>query len=162
MTTAQPRGLIRLDAFVAREKRNVVRAELRPSRTGERPANGVRVRDNKDKDVRYLRMKPSASWLSRRSVFLVGAVLALLFLFFPLLGENGLPTYLRLRKERNDLQQEIEDLRTTRRVLEARIEALENDPDALEKLARERFNMHRPGEEVLVIKGDEPEKQPPP
>ncbi len=44
-----------------------------------------------------------------------------------------------------------------RRELTARLEALQNDPVALEKLAREELNMRRPDEEVLMVLPADPE-----
>jgi cell division protein FtsB len=82
---------------------------------------------------------------------LVVGVLLLLFFLSPLLGENGLTAYFRLKAQRNSLTQEVEELRQQHEELEARIRALTEDPATLERYARERFNMRLPEEEVIEI-----------
>ena len=72
-----------------------------------------------------------------------------------LLGENGLATQRRLAREREEASTEVDRLRTQRRELQARIEALRSNPAALERLAREKYGMKRPGQSVLEFVGDE-------
>jgi cell division protein FtsB len=109
-------------------------------------------------DGRFLRLPPHR-WSPRRSLAYLGGVAVLLFFLSPLLGENGLPTYLRLRSRRAELQQRVEDMRVRDAALQQRTTALLDDPTALEELARERYNMRRPGETVYEIVDDEEEAE---
>jgi len=68
-----------------------------------------------------------------------------------LLGENGLGAYWHLLRQRDALVAERETLAAETRALEARLEALREDPEALETLARERYNMRREGEQVIRL-----------
>lgn len=109
-----------------------------------------------DKDVQprvspYLRPVPPAAHLARSTVtWLLGAGIAVLVLLTAL-GTNGLGEYLKLRRQRDALLQEQAALALRIADLEARLEALGSEPFALEKLARERFNMRRPGERVILL-----------
>ncbi len=81
----------------------------------------------------------------------LAGILGLLFALSPLLGENGLPAFFGLRSERDELRREVEELRQRHRDLQGKIEALQEDPEALERLARERYNMQLPEEDVVEI-----------
>ena len=54
-------------------------------------------------------------------------------------------------KRTQELSEKSLELEQQNRELAARLEALENDPRALEKIAREEHNMQLPEEEVLVV-----------
>ena len=108
----------------------------------------------RDKEVaggRFLRGTPPVHRLTRRWLVVGLAVAALLFLLFPLVGENGIGAFMRLRAERGRLQLEVEELERQKSELQREINALRDDPAALERLARERYNMREPEEQVLVI-----------
>jgi cell division protein FtsB len=112
-----------------------------------------------DKEVRstaapYWRPPSSSALVGRTCSWLLGLAL-LALVIFSVLSENGLGEYLRLRAQREKLQQELATLRAETSQLEARLEALRRDPFALEKLARERYNMRREGEEVLLLVPEE-------
>jgi len=83
------------------------------------------------------------AWLLGLGVF----TLALL----TLVGENGIGEFLRLRQGRDGLRQDEAELLQDNEILEARLKALQTEPLALEKLARERYNMRREGEEVILL-----------
>ncbi len=103
---------------------------------------------------KFLRLPPHR-WSPRRSLLVLVGAAVLLFFLSPLLGENGLPTYLRLRSRRADLQRRVEQMRARDAALQRRSAALLNDPNALEELARERYNMRRSDETVYEIVDDE-------
>ena len=72
-----------------------------------------------------------------------------------LLGDNGIATHRRLVRDRAAVAAEVERLRAQRRELQTRIDALATDPAALERIAREKYGMKRPGEEVIELVGGE-------
>jgi cell division protein FtsB len=104
---------------------------------------------------RFLRGRPPG----RRN--LRWPVLALIALGFglltatTLLGDNGIATHRRLVRDRVAATAEVERLRAQRRELQSRIDALNTSPAALERIAREKYGMKRPGEAVIELIGGE-------
>jgi cell division protein FtsB len=85
---------------------------------------------------------------------LIGAVGAVTLLALD--STNGLGRLVSLRDHAGQLEGRISDLEDERRVLASRIHALRSDPLAVERLAREKLGMVRPGEIVLRL----PERPP--
>ena len=65
-------------------------------------------------------------------------------------GPNGMIVYKAKRAEYHRLQQEIEDANQRHEELEHQVKALQSDPRAIEKEAREQLGYVRPGERILV------------
>ena len=108
----------------------------------------------RDKEVaggQFLRGTPPVRRLTQRWLVVGLAAAALLFLLFPLVGDNGVGAFMRLNAERNRLRLEVEALEHQKSQLQRQIDALRDDPAALERLAREQHNMRGPEEQVLVI-----------
>lgn len=61
-------------------------------------------------------------------------------------------TRLKLEREKNNLLHKTEQLVKDTEILRQRIEALQNDPALLERIAREEYGMRRPGETVYRIR----------
>jgi cell division protein FtsB len=98
-----------------------------------------------------IRGNPAGGVLARHSLaILIGSGL-MMILILSQLGENGIVSWFRLVSTEKELRAEVADLEQQNRDLAARLKALENDPRALEKIAREEHNMQRPEEEVLVV-----------
>ncbi len=85
---------------------------------------------------------------------MLAGVAACLLASASLLGENGLPAYRRLDSQRTELALEVDRLRARESALRAGVDALRHDPEALERVARERYRMHKPGERIIEIVGD--------
>jgi cell division protein DivIC len=113
-----------------------------------------------DKDVPqpkspYLRPARPAPNVAGRATLVVLGLGLVTVLVLSALGDNGLGEYLRLKAERDQLRAELEELQAETATLEARTDALQTDPMALERLARERYNMRRPGEEVILVRPED-------
>jgi cell division protein FtsB len=67
------------------------------------------------------------------------------------LGDSGVPAWRRLRAQDAQLDREVEDMTGRNTELRQELKALREDPETLERLAREKAGMHRPGEEVLMV-----------
>ena len=81
--------------------------------------------------------------------------MALTFIF----GDHGLLQLYKLKKEKNKIQKHITNFRKEKEELVSEKHRLENDIDYIEKLAREKYRMAKPGEKVFkVITGTEKEK----
>lgn len=79
--------------------------------------------------------------------------------FYALLGKNGVVAVMKMRSRATHLQYEINAKeRANREVLDTIRPLRDEDPDAIEKLAREKLFMVRPGDTVYVLP---PESQPP-
>jgi cell division protein FtsB len=83
----------------------------------------------------------------RGVLFLIGMSLLIIFIF----GDHGLFQLYKLKQERKKVQEHITQLRENREELISEKNRLENDLDYIEKLARERFRMAKPGERVFKV-----------
>jgi len=81
------------------------------------------------------------------TIFLLGAVLLIIFIF----GDHGLLQLYKLKKERAKIQIHISKLRENRKILMVEKDRLENDLKYIEKIAREKYRMAKPGEKVFKV-----------
>jgi cell division protein FtsB len=75
-------------------------------------------------------------------------------------GANGMVVYRQKKTEYQGLQQEIGDLQGENDHYDGQIKALETDPKAIEKEAREQLHYARPGEVVYVMPAPAPRQRP--
>ena len=75
----------------------------------------------------------------------VGCILLLLF------SDRGFVTLWNLKKEKIEIQEDINSLRQQIASLEKEAEKLEFDERYIEKIAREKFRMSKPGEKVFKV-----------
>jgi cell division protein FtsB len=76
---------------------------------------------------------------------IVGCISLLLF------SDRGLINLWSLKKEKLKIQNEINDLRNQIAMLEKEEEKLKFDEKYIEKIAREKFKMVKPGERVFKV-----------
>jgi len=126
-------GVRRLPAPGRREKSRPL-PELVPET--EAPASGAHP------DTMHVR---STSYVAVSLLFSV-----LVFGFFFVSG-RGLLQVRRQRLRLADMQAEVAKLDAENRHLEEEVAALQNDPEAVEKIARETLNLVKPGEVVLIL-----------
>jgi len=77
---------------------------------------------------------------------ILGWALAIWFGSAILFGDTGLVSILRMRSMRDRLDEEIQALEAQKTATEERRDALANDPDEIERVAREEYGMIRDGE----------------
>ena len=82
-------------------------------------------------------------------IIIVGCISLLLF------SDRGLINLWSLKKEKLEIQNEINDLRNQIALLEKEEEKLKFDEKYIEKIAREKFKMVKPGERVFKVKDEE-------
>lgn len=75
----------------------------------------------------------------------LGCILLLLF------SDRGFITLWNLKKEKIEIQEDINSLRQQIASLEKEAEKLEFDEKYIEKIAREKFRMSKPGEKVFKV-----------
>ncbi len=78
-------------------------------------------------------------------IIIVGCISLLFF------SDRGLINLWSLKKEKLEIQNEINDLRNQIAMLEKEGEKLKFDEKYIEKIAREKFKMVKPGERVFKI-----------
>lgn len=97
----------------------------------------------------------------RKKAATLGSVIALIALIVgALFGDRGLLSLVAQRERTESLRREIEELRAENGRLAREILALRTDPRAIERLARERLGLARPGETVFLIREEEPPERP--
>jgi len=99
----------------------------------------------------FVRGTPQGNTLARRSLIVFVAVGLVILVGLAQLGENGIVAFSHLRGRARDLQQEVAALQEHNSQLSRELEDLAQDPEALEKLAREKHNMRKADEEVLIV-----------
>ena len=80
-------------------------------------------------------------------ITLIAFTLTIIFVF----GDHGLFQLYKLKKEKSSIQKHISELRKEREVLISEKKRLENDLMYIEKLAREKYRMAKPGERVYKV-----------
>ena len=83
-----------------------------------------------------------------RIIIVVVILGALSFLFF---NENGILKFLKLRSELNRLDDDIKKTELRLQELESEIDSLKTKHEKIERVARERYNMMLPNENVIRI-----------
>jgi cell division protein FtsB len=93
----------------------------------------------------------SALYSARRRLATAGVALLTIWLFLHVMfGANGMVVYRGKRAEYQKLQSEIDRLQKENDGYTQQIKALQSDPKAIEKEAREQLHYTRPGEVVYV------------
>jgi len=77
--------------------------------------------------------------------------IGIFLLILGVLDENSLWVRYQRQVEISNLQREIDKYQAQYDAEKAQLEALENDPAAVERMARERYFMKRANEDVFVI-----------
>lgn len=98
-------------------------------------------------------MKPK-KWLSRvwaNKKLTAALVAGFILLLYALFNNNGILQRIRLEHEKKDLEQKIEHAQQEQKQLLDQSKALDGDKEAIEKVAREKYGMIRPGEKVYRV-----------
>jgi cell division protein FtsB len=86
---------------------------------------------------------------SRRAVLAV--VVGLPVVLFLLFGSHGIIQRVRLQNQKVELEMKIRQAEEDTKRLQAESKALDGDKKAIEKVAREKYGMHREGETVYKV-----------
>ena len=89
------------------------------------------------------------SFFSLTNILMVTIVVGCISLI--LFSDRGLINLWSLKKEKLEIQNEINDLRNQIAMLEKEEEKLKFDEKYIEKIAREKFKMVKPGERVFKV-----------
>ncbi len=106
---------------------------------------------------RYYR-KPPGSWDIKRRVkskgFIIGTLVALPVFFYVVFGSHGVVQRIELETRISRLEEKIKAAELENARLQELAKALDSDMKAIEKVAREKYAMARPGETVYRIKSE--------
>ena len=89
------------------------------------------------------------SFLSLTNILMITIIFGCISLL--IFSDRGLINLWSLKKEKQQIQNEINDLRNQIAMLEKEEEKLKFDEKYIEKIAREKFKMVKPGERVFKI-----------
>ena len=89
----------------------------------------------------------------RRNAIFVMALLTMAMLMHEVFGRNGYLTLRREKKEYTALQQQIQNVSQQNQELKQKIHALKNNPEAVEKQARDQLHLAKPGEIIYILSG---------
>lgn len=92
----------------------------------------------------------SGSFFRRHARYFLALVFCLLLLQ-DVFGAHGLMAMRRSKTQMQAIQAQIEKLDQENRDLQQRIENLKTDPSAIEKIARDRMGLARPGELIFSM-----------
>ena len=80
-------------------------------------------------------------------VFLICMSLVIIFIF----GDHGLIKLYKIKTQRGKIQNHIAQLRQEREKRKEEKNKIENDLDYIEKIAREKYKMVKPGEKIFKV-----------
>jgi cell division protein FtsB len=99
-------------------------------------------------------IQSGVDWLyrTRRKVATCSViVLACLMAWHVVFGANGIMVFEQKLREQRELDRQIESLRKQNDSLGQQIKSLRNDPQTIEKEAREKLRYARPGEVIYTL-----------
>ena len=86
-----------------------------------------------------------------QKIFLLSLGFFLLLLLMAVFHENGILNAYQLEQEQHKIKTENKNLRTKNEKLRMEIKGLKSDPYEIEKIAREKLHLVKPGDQVYHI-----------
>ena len=101
--------------------------------------------------VRQLNLGTVLRRLLRNRRLVLGLLVGTPILLYVLFGSRGVVQHVRLQARKDELEQRIRDAEADSVRLQAESRALDGDRVAIERVAREKYNMVRDGETVYRV-----------
>jgi len=92
--------------------------------------------------------------LRRKAAGLTSIIALIALVVGALFGDRGLLQLVAHQQKLQALGRQLDDLRQENQTIASEIKALNTDPGAIERLAREELGLARPGELVFVIRDE--------
>lgn len=89
---------------------------------------------------------------SQKLKLLLGALIGIFVLSYLSFNDYGIIRHFRTKKELQQLQTKIDMLEKQQTEIHANIDKLKSDNDYIEKLAREKLQMIKEGEELFIVR----------
>ncbi len=99
--------------------------------------------------------------IRRRIATALAVVLAVFFGYHVIVGRNGVSAYEQKRVEDRELQRQIELLQQENDRVKDHVDHLKNDPDEIEREAREKLHYARQGEVIYTLNSPQNSSPPP-
>lgn len=114
-------------------------------------------------DFKVILLKLQTSFMNKdylnplrwKKSFLISALAGFVVIWFLFIDNYSLYTRYQLEQQKEELIRKTGELQNETVKLEQKIEELEDNPDLLEKIAREEYGMRKPDETVYKIKSTE-------
>ena len=99
------------------------------------------------------KIRKTKSILAPREQLVKGIVFLVLFSFtiIFIFGDHGLFKLYKIKNERKIIQKKIAQLREEKEILKNEKSKIENDLNYIEKIAREKYKMVKPGEKIFKV-----------
>ena len=97
------------------------------------------------------RSNRSGSFFGNKVAWISSAIILLILIQLFVFRDEGLYMLLKLRQEIEAMETHIQRLEIEKAALESERDRLLNDPEYLERIAREKFRMAKPGEKVFHV-----------
>lgn len=94
--------------------------------------------------------------VGRRTIHLVLIFACVVLVVDALVGEKGFVEALKARRQHRDEARSLEDLRRENGRLREVVRQLNEDPSAIEALARKNLGLIKPGEVLFIVKDAKP------
>lgn len=98
------------------------------------------------------------NYIKKRRYAIIGTLVIIVIGIFVVFSDYGLLKRFRLELEKRDIQNEIATQNKIRDSLNLEIKMLITDSLTIEKIAREKYGMIKPGEEIYIIPNGESKK----
>jgi cell division protein FtsB len=118
----------------------------------EERRQSVPVDDLKKRPSTSSASSPTTRRRGRRAVQYVLVFVGCVLVMDALVGEKGLLEMLKKRQEYRTLEQSLADVRTDNARLREEARRLQEDPSAIEDLARRELGLIKPGEKLFILK----------
>ncbi len=105
----------------------------------------------RSRSTKTRRTSRSGGLLKSKVFWISGAIILLILFQVFVFQDEGIYTLIQLKQEIRDMENHITRLEIEKAQLESERDRLLNDPDYLERIARERFRMAKPGEKVFHV-----------
>lgn len=84
-------------------------------------------------------------------VWISGCLIGLVIVLPMIFGDMGFIPYVKMQRTQQQLELDLERLRTENRDLEEKVGRLRSDSETIERIARQRLGLVRPGEVVFTF-----------
>ena len=118
----------------------------------EERRQSVPVDDLKKRPSTSSASSPTTRRRGRRAVQYVLVFVGCVLVMDALVGEKGLLEMLKKRQEYRTLEQSLADVRADNARLREEARRLQEDPSAIEDLARRELGLIKPGEKLFILK----------
>lgn len=88
----------------------------------------------------------------RRTAYLVLLFVVSVLIVDAIVGEKGLLTLMRSRGEYHDIARSVAAVRSDNARLREQARRLQEDPSAIEEIARKELGLLKPGERVFIVR----------